>query len=145
MLKIRFNRTGKRNRAQFRIVLQEHTIAPGGRHVEILGSYDPHTKKTIIQGEKIKEWMGKGAQLSDSVYNLLVKEGILEGKKRAKKITKSEEQKAVETEAKKAPVEEAPKAEATVGEKPAVEASIEASTEASKTEKKEEPKSEEAK
>jgi small subunit ribosomal protein S16 len=90
MLTIRFNRTGKRNRAQFRIVLQEHTVAPGGRHVEVLGSYDPHMKKAVINGEKVKEWIGKGAQISDSVYNLLVKEGIVDGKKRTIKIPKAE-------------------------------------------------------
>ena len=94
MLTIRFNRTGKRNKAQFRIVVQEHTVAPGGRHIEILGSYDPHLKRGVFKNDKIKYWIEKGAQVSDSVYNLLVKQGIIEGKKRAIKIKKS---KAAET------------------------------------------------
>ncbi len=115
MLTIRFARTGRRNRAQFRIVLQEKTAAPTGRHVAWLGSYDPHLKKAVLQADKIKEWVGKGAQVSDSVYNLLVKEGVLEGKKRAVKMAKpevkEEEKKEEVTEEKKeeTPKEEAPK------------------------------------
>ncbi|MFH0969264.1 MAG: 30S ribosomal protein S16 [Patescibacteria group bacterium] len=97
MLTIRFNRVGKRNKAYFRIVLQEHTIAPGGKHIEILGSYDPHLKKAVLKAEKIKEWIKKGAQASDSAYNLFIKEGVLEGKKRAVKIPKKVEPETAET------------------------------------------------
>lgn len=88
MLTIRFSRVGRKNKAQFRIVLQEHTVAPTGRHVAVLGSYDPHQKKAVLKAEKIKEWIGKGAQVSDSVYNLFVKEGVVEGKKRVIKMEK---------------------------------------------------------
>jgi small subunit ribosomal protein S16 len=95
MLTIRFNRTGKKNKAQFRIVVQEHTVAPGGRHVEVLGSHDPHSKKSVLKADRIKYWISKGAQTSDSVWNLLVKNGIVEGAKRAVKMKK----KPVETEA----------------------------------------------
>jgi len=82
MLTIRFNRVGKRNRAQFRIVVQEHTIAPGGRHIEVLGSYDPHLKKSVLKADRIKYWIEKGAQTSESAHNLFLKEGIIEGKKK---------------------------------------------------------------
>lgn len=86
MLTIRFNRTGKKNKAQFRIVVQEHTVAPGGRHVEVVGSYDPHSKNGVFQSERIKYWIEKGAQVSDSVYNLLITKEVITGKKRAKNI-----------------------------------------------------------
>ena len=89
MLTIRFNRVGKKNQAYFRIALQEHTVAPGGRHVEILGSYDPHLKKAVLKTERIKYWVQKGAQISDSAYNLFIRKGVLEGKKRAVKIPKA--------------------------------------------------------
>ncbi len=88
MITIRFNRVGKKNKSYYRIVLQEHTIAPGGRHIAILGSYDPHLKKAVLEAEKIKEWIGKGAQVSDTAYNLFVKEGVIEGKKRVVKVPK---------------------------------------------------------
>lgn len=97
MLTIRFNRTGKRNKAQFRIVVQERTVAPGGRHVEVLGSYDPHLKKGVFKNDKIKYWIEKGAQVSDSVYNLLVKKGVLKGRKRIIKVKKTKIAEAGET------------------------------------------------
>jgi small subunit ribosomal protein S16 len=81
MLAIRFARVGRKNRPQFKVVLQEHTIAPGGRHVAVLGSYDPRQKVAILKADKIKEWIAKGAQASNSAYNLFVREGIIEGKK----------------------------------------------------------------
>jgi small subunit ribosomal protein S16 len=88
MLTIRFNRTGKKNRASFRIVLQEKSKAPNHRHVEVLGSYDPHSKVVVLKKERILYWIGMGAQASDSVHNLLVKEGVVEGKKTAVKMVK---------------------------------------------------------
>jgi small subunit ribosomal protein S16 len=102
MLIIRFARTGKVNRAQYKIVLQEKTIAPGGRHVEVLGSYDPHLKKAILKEERIKEWISKGAQLSDTVHNLFVSKNIISDKKRAVKLPakKTEDKPAIETEEK---------------------------------------------
>ena len=86
MLAIRLNRTGKRNRAHFRVVVQEHTKAPGKRHVEIVGSYDPHKKTTILKKDRILYWVSQGAQVSDAVHNMLVREGIVEAKKIAKKM-----------------------------------------------------------
>jgi small subunit ribosomal protein S16 len=86
MLSIRFNRTGRKNRASFRIVVQEHTVAPGGRHVEVVGSYDPHQKKAVLKTERIQYWLSQGAQASDSVHNLLIREGAIEGKKIAVKM-----------------------------------------------------------
>lgn len=105
MLAIRFNRTGKRNQAHFRVVLQEHTVAPGKRHIEILGSYDPHKKTTILKKDRILYWIGQGAQVSPAVHNTLVREGVIEAKKIAKKMPKP-----VVKEAEKA--EEAPVAKA---------------------------------
>lgn len=137
MLTIRFNRIGKRNRAQFRVVLQEHTIAPGGRHVEVLGSYDPHSKKAVLTGERIKFWIGKGAQVSDTVYNLFVSQGVISGKKRPIKISKkpveaeAKEEKKPEVKTEKTAEPEVPKAEVAEEakpEKPAAPASAEAAT-----------------
>ncbi len=88
MLTIRFSRVGKKNQAQFRIVLQEHTASPKGRHVEVLGSYDPHQKKGVFRDERIKYWISKGVKISDSAYNLFVKQGIISGRKRVVKIIK---------------------------------------------------------
>lgn len=86
MLTIRFARVGKRNKAQFKIMLQEHTVAPGGRHIEILGSYNPHSKEAVLKEDRIKYWVSKGAQMSDTAANLFMKKGVIEGKKRVVKV-----------------------------------------------------------
>lgn len=96
MLTIRLNRTGKRNRPYFRVVLQEHTKAPGKRHVEVLGSYDSMKKVAVLKKERIQYWLGQGVKASDTVHNLLVREGVVEGEKRSVKIplpVKKEEKK----------------------------------------------------
>lgn len=110
MLTIRFNRVGKKNRAAFRIVLQEKTKAPNRKHVEMLGSYDPHSKVAVIKKERVLHWISMGAQTSESVHNLLVKEGVVEGKKRAIKMEKPavKEVPVVETPAETASTPEAP-------------------------------------
>lgn len=122
MLAIRLNRTGKRNRAHFRVVVQEHTKAPGKRHVEIVGSYDPHKKTTILNKDRILYWVSQGAQVSDAVHNMLVREGIVEAKKIAKKMPRpvvkeapvAEAAPAEEVKAEEVPVAEATPAEAEV-------------------------------
>lgn len=121
MLAIRFNRIGKKDQAAFRIVLQEKTKAPGRKHVEMLGSYEPHMKQVVLKKERILYWLGQGAQASDSVHNLLVKEGVVTESKRAIKMEKpavKESPVAEETVAEE--VAEAPKEEAAeVAEAPA--------------------------
>jgi len=126
MLAIRFNRTGKRNHASFRVVLQEHTKAPGKRHVEILGSYDPHKKTTILKKERILYWISQGAQTSPVVTNLLIREGVIERKKIAKKMPRPVAKEEAKTEESVAPAaEEGVKAE---------EVSVSAAEEAKKEE-----------
>ncbi len=117
MLAIRFNRTGKRNQAHFRIVLQEHTKAPGKRHIEILGSYDPHKKTTILKKERILYWIGQGAQVSPVVSNLLVREGVIQAKKIAKRMPRPVVKEVAPAEA---PVTETP----VVAEVPVVETPV---------------------
>ncbi len=97
MLTIRLARTGKRNSAQFKIMLQERTVAPGGKHVEILGSYSPHSKEAVLKEERIKYWIEKGAFVSDTVHNLLVKKGVISEKKRVVKIPAKAVEKIEET------------------------------------------------
>ena len=132
MLTIRFARVGKKNKAQFKIMLQEKTAAPGGRHVEILGSHDPHLKKTVLKEDRIKFWLEKGAQTSDTVHNLLVAKSVISDKKRSVKLP-----------AKK--VEEVPASAPAAADKPveAATPATEAPKEEVKAETTEAPKKEE--
>lgn len=111
MLTIRLARVGKKNRAQFQIVLQEHTIAPGGRHVEVLGSYDPHQKKTVLKKDRIKYWVSQGVQLSDTAFNLLQAKGLVSGDKRKVKMPAKKVEAPVEEAKTEAPAAEVAKEE----------------------------------
>jgi len=90
MLVIRFNRTGRRNAPLFRLVVQEKSVAPGGRHVEVVGNWNPHKKEGAFKNDRILHWIEKGAQPSDSVHNLLVSQEVIKGEKRAIKMEKPE-------------------------------------------------------
>ena len=54
MLKIRLQRTGKKNSPSFRVVLAEHTAPPQGKFIEILGYYNPRKKKKGFKKERIE-------------------------------------------------------------------------------------------
>ena len=144
MLKIRFQRTGRRNDPAFRIVVGEHTKHPkSGSHTETVGSYHPKTKATVIDAEAVKSWIAKGAQASGTVHNLLVSKGVIEGKKvnvlSKKSVPAKEGEAAVEAPA-AAPAEE--KAEAPTEEEVNADADTESApadeTPAAEEEKKEE-------
>jgi len=83
MLIIRLQRKGRRNEPTFRVVLTDSKNGPkSGNAIEVLGSYDPRDKNiTKIDGPKVLEWISKGAQVSDTVHNILINQGIIEGKK----------------------------------------------------------------
>ena len=122
MIVIRFSRTGRKNKPQFRLVVQEHTAAPTGRHIEIVGSWNPHQKEGVFKNERIVYWLSKGAQASDTVHNLLVSQKIIKGEKRAVKMKKVEKPaEEVKAEEAVAPATDAKKEEApTVKEEAAV-------------------------
>jgi len=138
MLVIRFNRTGRKNNPQYRLVVQEKEIAPGGRHVEVVGSYNPHRKTSELKAERIQYWIEQGAQPSDTVYNLLVSESIVKGEKRAVKVKEKVKEEG-ESEEKKEASEEVAKEEGAKKE------DASAVKEEKKEEPKPEPKKEEAK
>jgi len=81
MLTIRLSRVGKKNKPLYRVIISEKHKDVYGDSLEILGSYNPHTKELKINAEKTKYWLSKGAGMSDTVNNLLVEKKIIEGKK----------------------------------------------------------------
>src|SRR5665213_434996 len=82
MLMIRFQRIGRKNDPAFRIAVLPKTAGPkAGKYVELVGTYNPKTKATTLQADRIQYWISQGAQVSGSLYNLLITNGILEGKK----------------------------------------------------------------
>ena len=82
MLMIRFQRTGRTNDPSFRIaVLEKERAAKAGNIVELLGTYNPRSKALTLNEEQVKHWISKGAQPTDSIKNLLINKGVIEGKK----------------------------------------------------------------
>jgi small subunit ribosomal protein S16 len=77
MLAIRMQRTGRKGHAQYRLVVQDSRRTPSsGKVVYALGSYNPHTKETVINKEKAEFYLNNGAQPSERVTVILQKEGI---------------------------------------------------------------------
>jgi len=81
MLTIRLSRVGKKNKPLYRVLISEKQKDLYGDSLEILGSYNPHTKELKVNAEKIKYWISKGAGISNTVNNLLIEKKIIEGKK----------------------------------------------------------------
>lgn len=78
MVKLRFTRTGRKNLAAYRIVAIDSHSKRESKSLAIVGHYSPHTKAVSFDVELVKYWLSVGAQPSDSVARLLVKEGLLD-------------------------------------------------------------------
>lgn len=76
MLRISLYRVGRKNHAQFRVVVAQKTVAAHGKFIERLGFYDPHTKKINLDQEKLLAWINKGAQPSNTVAKLMAQSKI---------------------------------------------------------------------
>jgi len=79
-VKIRMSRQGRRHRPFFRInVIDTHTPRDG-RIIEKLGHYDPlektSEKQIVLDIERVKYWLDKGATPSDTVSEILLRKGI---------------------------------------------------------------------
>jgi small subunit ribosomal protein S16 len=74
-VKIRLRVHGKRNRSFYRIVVTDSRSPRDGKYLEMLGWYNPYEedKKTEINVERLKHWIGVGAQMSDKVQSLVKK------------------------------------------------------------------------
>ncbi|HQN04901.1 MAG TPA: 30S ribosomal protein S16 [Anaerolineaceae bacterium] len=78
MVRIRLRRTGLRNQPTYRIMVADKEAPRDGRFLEILGSYNPRTEPFTLEVDegKVYEWLGKGAQPSESVAKLFKSVGL---------------------------------------------------------------------
>ena len=77
MLAIRMQRNGRTHYPTFRLVVQEsHRHPLSGRVVAEVGNYNPETKKTTLDKEKVEFYLKNGAQPSSRVAFIFKKEGI---------------------------------------------------------------------
>lgn len=99
---IRMSRIGKKKKPMYRLTIAERSKDPYGKALEILGSYNPFTKKLEAKGERINYWISMGAGMTPSVNNLLIDNKIIKGEK----VKASKKGKKAEDAAKEAPKEE---------------------------------------
>ena len=76
MIKIRLKKYGRKGQISYRIVLMVSNSKRDGKAIEELGFYNPRTKETKINLERIKLRLTQGAQPTQTVENLLKKIGI---------------------------------------------------------------------
>lgn len=79
MVKIRLRRMGAKKAPFYRIVVADSRYPRDGRFIEEVGYYDPMKTPVEIKvnEEKVKEWLAKGAQPSETVKSLLTKSGVI--------------------------------------------------------------------
>ena len=78
-VKLRMTRMGAKKRPFYRIVAADSRSPRDGRFIELLGTYNPLTNQAQVnlKEEEILKWLNNGAQPSDTVRNLLSKQGIM--------------------------------------------------------------------
>lgn len=80
VVKIRLQKLGRRNRAYFRIVVTDARVKRQGAYLEKLGQYDPIetdlAKQITVNTDRVKHWIGLGAQATEAVAHLLKKRGL---------------------------------------------------------------------
>jgi len=76
--KIRLARVGSKKNPIYRVVVADSRSPRDGKFIEIVGRYNPQTQPSTIEIDeaKVKDWISKGAQPSDSVQRLLKAKGI---------------------------------------------------------------------
>ncbi|MFW5684902.1 MAG: 30S ribosomal protein S16 [Spirochaetota bacterium] len=79
MVRIRLKRLGTKMRPYYRIVVMDSRKPRDGRALEEVGIYhpiSPEGQQLQIQEERVREWLSKGAQPSNTVRKLLNKQNI---------------------------------------------------------------------
>ena len=77
-VKIRLRRTGAKKQPSYRVIVADSDSPRDGRFIEIIGHYNPRRTpaELTIEEEKVKRWLGNGAQPSDAVARLLAEKGL---------------------------------------------------------------------
>ena len=78
-VKIRLTRMGSKKKPFYRINVADSRTPRDGRFIETVGTYNPliEENQVSLKEERVLEWLSKGAQPSDTVRNILSKEGVM--------------------------------------------------------------------
>lgn len=77
MLKLRLKKIGRKRSPSYRLVIMENTSRRDGKAIEEVGFYNPITKVSKFDKDKINKWLNCGAQPTKTVFNLLKKIEVL--------------------------------------------------------------------
>jgi small subunit ribosomal protein S16 len=79
MVKIRLKRIGAKKAPYYRVVVADSRSPRDGKFIEEIGTYDPMADPSVftVDADKVKSWLAKGAQATDTVKALLKKNGVL--------------------------------------------------------------------
>jgi small subunit ribosomal protein S16 len=77
-VKMRLTRVGSKKNPIYRVVIADSRSPRDGKFIEIVGRYNPQTDPSTIElkDDKVREWLAKGAQPTDSVRKLLKIQGL---------------------------------------------------------------------
>jgi small subunit ribosomal protein S16 len=77
-VKLRLTRVGSKKNPIYRIVAADSRSPRDGKFLEIVGRYNPQTDPSTIEldEEKVRDWLSKGAQPSETVARLLKIKGV---------------------------------------------------------------------
>lgn len=70
---IRMARHGTKHRPFYRIVVADKRFCKEGRHLEVVGTYDPKSEALNLQKDRVEHWVSQGAQPSETVSQLMKK------------------------------------------------------------------------
>jgi small subunit ribosomal protein S16 len=72
-VRMRLTRVGSKKNPIYRVVVADSRSPRDGKFIEIVGRYNPQHEPSLIEldEQKVKDWLSKGAQPSDSVARLL--------------------------------------------------------------------------
>jgi small subunit ribosomal protein S16 len=78
-VRIRLTRVGAKKQPTYRVVVADARSARDSRAIETLGHYNPRSEPVefVVDADKAKAWLDKGAQPSDTVVRLFKQAGIL--------------------------------------------------------------------
>ena len=76
--RIRLTRVGSKKNPVYRVVVADSRSPRDGKFIEIVGRYNPQTDPSTIEFDeaKVRDWISKGAQPSNSVQKLLKAKGL---------------------------------------------------------------------
>ncbi len=77
-VRMRLTRVGSKKNPIYRVVVADSRSPRDGRFIEIVGRYNPQTDPSVIEldEDKIRDWIAKGAQPTNSVRRLLKAKGV---------------------------------------------------------------------